>query len=60
MGIWQWMESDFHEWTDYNGVAFLFELLECTCGCAFSGFEGQTIHVDIRDLRQGRFLLHYV
>ena len=31
--------SHFHNWTDYNGVAFLVELLEW--GCKFSGFLGQ-------------------
>ena len=24
----RWMESHFHNWTDYNGVTFLVELLE--------------------------------
>ena len=28
MGICRWMCSHFHDWVDYNGVAFLIELLE--------------------------------
>ena len=31
-----WMGSHFHNWTDYNGVTFLVELLEL--GRKFSGF----------------------
>ena len=33
-----WMGSHFHDWTDYNGVTFLVELLEWDC--TFSGFLG--------------------
>ena len=33
-----WMGSHFHDWIDYNGVAFLVELLEW--GRTFSGFLG--------------------
>ena len=33
------MGSHFHNWTDYNGVTFLVELLEW--GRKFSGFLGQ-------------------
>ena len=36
LGMCRWMESHFHNWTDYNGVTFLVELLEW--GCKFSGF----------------------
>ena len=28
LGMCRWMGSHFHDWTDYNGVAFLIELLE--------------------------------
>ena len=36
MGMCRWMGSHFHDWIDYNGVAFSIELLEC--GCTFSDF----------------------
>ena len=32
----RWMGSHFHDWIDYNGVAFSIELLEW--GRIFSGF----------------------
>ena len=35
----RWMGSHFHNWTDYNGVTFLAELLEW--GRKFSGFLGK-------------------
>ena len=38
MGMRRWMGSHFHEWIDYNGVAFSRELLEW--GRAFSDFWG--------------------
>ena len=38
LGIWRWMGSHFHNWTGYNGVTFLVELLEW--GRKFSGFLG--------------------
>ena len=38
MGMCCWMASHFHEWIDYNGVAFSRELLEW--GRAFSDFWG--------------------
>ena len=38
MGMCRWMGSQFHDWIDYNGVAFSIELLEW--GRIFSGFEG--------------------
>ena len=28
MGMCRWMGSHFHDWIDYNGVAFSIELLE--------------------------------
>ena len=28
LGMCRWMGSHFHNWTDYNGVTFLVELLE--------------------------------
>ena len=34
----RWMGSHFHDWTNYNGVAFLVELLEWDR--TFSGFLG--------------------
>ena len=30
MAMFHWMESHFHDWTDYNGVAFSVKLLERT------------------------------
>ena len=38
MGMYRWMGSHFHDWIDYNGVAFLIELLEW--GRSFSDFLG--------------------
>ena len=38
LGMCCWMGSHFHNWTDYNGVSFLVELLEW--GRKFSGFLG--------------------
>ena len=38
LGLCRWMGSHFHNWTDYNGVTFLVELLEW--GRTFSGFLG--------------------
>ena len=35
-GMCRWMGWHFHDWTDYNGVAFSIELLEW--GRIFSGF----------------------
>ena len=37
----RWMGLPFHEWIDYNGVAFSIELLEW--GRIFSGFWGTNI-----------------
>ena len=37
----RWMGSHFHDWIDYNGVAFLIELLEW--GRIFSGFGDKNI-----------------
>ena len=36
MGMCRWMGSYFHDWIDYNGVAFSIEFLEWsrTCNCA--------------------------
>ena len=34
MGMCRWMGSHFHDWSDYNGVAFSVALLEW--GCKFS------------------------
>ena len=38
LGMCRWMGSHFHNWTDYNGVTFLVELLEW--GRKSSGFLG--------------------
>ena len=38
MGMCRWMGSHFHDWIDYNGVAFSIDLLEW--GRIFSGFRG--------------------
>ena len=37
----RWMGLHFHDWIDYNGVAFSIELLEW--GRIFSGFWGKNI-----------------
>ena len=37
----RWMGSHFHDWIDYNGVAFSIELLEW--GRTFSDFSGKKI-----------------
>ena len=36
MGMCRWMGSHFHDWSDYNGVAFSIDLLEW--GRKFFGF----------------------
>ena len=41
MGMCRWMGSHFHDWIDYNGVAFSIELLEW--GRIFSGLGGKNI-----------------
>ena len=41
MGMCRWMGSHFHDWRDYNGVAFSIELLEW--GRTFSEFWGKTV-----------------
>ena len=38
MGMCRWMGSHFHDWIDYNGVAFSIWLLEW--GCTFFGGGG--------------------
>ena len=35
----RWMLSHFHDWIDYNGMAFSIELLEW--GCTFRDFLGE-------------------
>ena len=52
----RWMESHFHDWIDYNGVAFSIELLER--GRTFSdflGFLGDPTRV--KNLPEARHLL---
>ena len=39
IGMCRWMGSDFHDWSDYNGVVFSIELLEW--GRKFSDFWGE-------------------
>ena len=39
IGMCRWMGSHFHNWSDYNGVAFLIDLLEW--GRKFSDFWGK-------------------
>ena len=39
--MYHWMGSHFHDWIDYNGVAFSIELLEW--GRTFSDFSGETV-----------------
>ena len=39
IGMCRWMVSHFHDWSDYNGVAFSIELLEW--GHKFSDFGGK-------------------
>ena len=39
IGMCRWMGSHFHDWSDYNGVAFSIDLLEW--GCKFSDFGGK-------------------
>ena len=46
-----WMGSHFHDWIDYNGVAFSIELLEW--GRTFSDFWGKKILLR-RDLKWSR------
>ena len=41
MGMCRWMGSHFHDWIDYNGVAFSIEFLEW--GRTYSDFWGKTI-----------------
>ena len=31
MGMCRWVGSNFHDWSDYNGVAFSIDLLKCRC-----------------------------
>ena len=39
IGMCHWMGSHFHDWIDYNGLAFSIDLLEW--GCKFSDFWGK-------------------
>ena len=43
IGMCRWMGSHFHDWTDYNGVAFSKELLEL--GRTFSDFWGRELFI---------------
>ena len=44
MGMCRWIGSHFHDWIDYNGVAFSIELLEWSC--TFSDSWGKTVLAD--------------
>ena len=41
LGMCRWMGSHFHDWIDYNGVAFSMELLEWAL--TFSAFWGKKV-----------------
>ena len=41
MGMCRWMGSHFHDWIDYNGIAFSIELLKWSC--IFSGFGNKNV-----------------
>ena len=57
MGMFRWMGSHFHEWIDYNGVAFSRELLEWG-PCAFSDFWGvRQFFIFMVSKRTGMFVL---
>ena len=46
MGMCHWMGSHFHDWFDYNGVAFSLELQEW--GCTFLDFWGKKVlHISV-------------
>ena len=47
IGMFRWMGSLFHDWIDYNGVAFSIDLLEW--GRKFSDFGGK------KGFKMGRF-----
>jgi len=47
IGMCRWMGSHFHDWSDYNGVAFSIDLLEW--GRKFSDFGGK------KGFKMGRF-----
>jgi len=49
MGMCRWMGSHFHDWSDYNGVAFSIELLEW--GRTFSDFWGTKTVLHISSLQ---------
>jgi len=43
MGMCRWMGSHFHDWSDYNGVAFSIEFTLLEWGRTFSDFCGKTV-----------------
>ena len=51
LGMCRWMGSHFHNWTDYNGLIFLVELLEW--GLEFWDKK----NLVSRDLKIGRFVV---
>ena len=57
MGMCCWMGSHFHNWIDYNGVAFSIELLEW--GRTFSDFGGlgSSSYLRLANVRTRLFVL---
>ena len=54
-GMCRWMRSHFHDWIDYNGVAFSIELLEW--GRTFSDSWGKTFFIFTVSKRTRMFVL---
>ena len=54
-GMRRWMRSHFHDWIDYNGVAFSIELLEW--GRTFSDSWGKTFFIFTVSKRTRMFVL---
>ena len=52
----RWMESHFHDWFDYNGVAFSVELLER--GRTFSDFGVRQFFIFMVSKRTRMFVLY--
>ena len=55
MGMCRWMGSHFHDWIDYNGVAFSKELLQW--GRTFSDFWGRELFIFTVSKRTRIFVL---
>ena len=54
-GMCRWMRSPYHDWIDYNGVAFSIELLEW--GRKFSDSWGKTFFIFTVSKRTRMFVL---